>query len=139
MYQTLCRVYRDPDGPSKENYSTEPYKAVMREHEGEEFITYHYNLKGQQANILKSRKLTFKEAENCTLCYHKSVPYSSLYLYDPSYTHRFPKSSYSVTPPLLVLDPHIQRGRKLYLKRLQQEYQYCCWLFVQGTIREKSS
>ena len=64
MYQTLCRVYRDPDGPSKEKKASKTSKGVMREHEGEEYINYFYNLKGQQARILKSRKIAFKEADN---------------------------------------------------------------------------
>ena len=30
----LCKVYRDPDGPSKENEASEPSRSVMREHDG---------------------------------------------------------------------------------------------------------
>ena len=38
--------YRGPDGTRKENESSKTSKAEMREHEAEEFIQYHYNLKG---------------------------------------------------------------------------------------------
>ena len=34
MYYTLCRSYRDPDGPGKEKEASKTSKAVMREHEG---------------------------------------------------------------------------------------------------------
>ena len=39
-------------------------KKLMREHEETELITCHFNLKGYQARIQKSRKIAFKEAEN---------------------------------------------------------------------------
>ena len=48
MYYTLCRVYRDPDGPRKEKEASKPPKGVMIEHEGAEFIPYHYNSKGSK-------------------------------------------------------------------------------------------
>ena len=35
VYYTLCRAYRDPDGPSNENEPSKTYKEVIREHEGE--------------------------------------------------------------------------------------------------------
>ena len=56
MYYTLCRVYRDPDGPRKEKESSKPSKGVMIEHEGEQLIIYHDNIKGLQAIIQKGRK-----------------------------------------------------------------------------------
>ena len=40
-------------------------------------------------------------------------------------------------PLLLVLESSIQRGKKLDMKRLQQEQQQCWWLCVQVTRREK--
>ena len=51
VYYTLCRVYRDPDGPRKENEVSEPSKGGMIEHEQGEFIIYHYQLKEDQARI----------------------------------------------------------------------------------------
>ena len=35
----------EPDGSRKEKESSKPLKGVMIEHEGGEFIPYHYNLK----------------------------------------------------------------------------------------------
>ena len=64
MNQTLCRVYRDPGGPRKEKKAYNPSNGVMREHDGSEFILYHYNIKCQQVSMKKSRKLALKEAEN---------------------------------------------------------------------------
>ena len=29
MYQTLCRIYKDPDGPRKEKEASEPPKGVI--------------------------------------------------------------------------------------------------------------
>ena len=62
MYQTLCRAYSGPDGPSKEKEAFRPYKAVMREHEGAQLISYHYNIKGLHTSIQKVRKQAFKES-----------------------------------------------------------------------------
>ena len=66
MYYTLCGIYRDPAGPSKEKEASKPSKGVMREYDGAEFIPYHYKLKVQQEIIQKGRNLAFKEAENWT-------------------------------------------------------------------------
>ena len=64
MYSTLCRSYRIPDGPSKGKEDFRPSKAAMREHEGEQFISYHYNTKGQYSSVQKGRKQAFKESGN---------------------------------------------------------------------------
>ena len=39
----LCRSYSGPDRPSKKKEAFRPSKAVMREHEGAQFIWYRYN------------------------------------------------------------------------------------------------
>ena len=75
MYKTLCGTYRDPDGPNKEKETSNTYKAMMREHEGGQFIIYLYNIKGWQASIQKDRKQGFKEAENVF-----EVHFSALYV-----------------------------------------------------------
>ena len=36
----------EPNGPREEKEDSKPPKGVIREHEGEEFIPRHYNLKG---------------------------------------------------------------------------------------------
>ena len=46
MHYNLCRSYSSPDEPSKEKYHSNTYKAVAGEHEGAQFIFYHYNIKG---------------------------------------------------------------------------------------------
>ena len=50
MYYTLCRAYRGHDGPSKEKEASKPYKEVMREHEGVEFVLYHFHHKGEKSS-----------------------------------------------------------------------------------------
>ena len=32
MYEDLCRLYRGPDEPRKENYASKPSKGTMGEH-----------------------------------------------------------------------------------------------------------
>ena len=64
MYQNLCGAYRGPDVPSKKEEAYKPYKATIREHDGVQFIIYHYNTKGQEESIKKVRKQVFKEAVN---------------------------------------------------------------------------
>ena len=46
MYYNLCIAYSGPDDPIKEKETSEPYKTVMREHEGAQFIIYHNNING---------------------------------------------------------------------------------------------
>ena len=46
MYYNLCRAYRGPGGTMKENKASNISKSVIREHEGAQFILYHYNIKG---------------------------------------------------------------------------------------------
>ena len=46
MYYNLCRTYIGPNKPIKEKEAFRPSKAVMREHEGAQFIPYHYKIKG---------------------------------------------------------------------------------------------
>ena len=48
LQYTLFRFYIDHDEPRKENEASKTPKGVMIEHEGTEFITYHYNLKGSK-------------------------------------------------------------------------------------------
>ena len=45
MYQTLCKAYRGPDGPSKGKEAFDPSKEGLRKHDGEEFTPYHYDFK----------------------------------------------------------------------------------------------
>ena len=54
MYYTLCRVYRDTDGPMKEKEDSKPSKGVIWEHVLAEFIPYCYNLKGYQESMQKA-------------------------------------------------------------------------------------
>ena len=45
MYETLCRVYRDPDGKNKEKEAYKPSKGVIREHRKAQFIKYNFQHK----------------------------------------------------------------------------------------------
>ena len=60
------RIYIDPTlalmSQARNKELSKPYKSVMREHEGAQFILYHYNIKGQHASFQKGRKQAFKEA-----------------------------------------------------------------------------
>ena len=64
---SCARLYVEPtngpDGLKKENQAYKPYKAVMREHEGKQFIIYIYNNKGWQSRIQKDRNQALKQVE----------------------------------------------------------------------------
>ena len=53
MYWTLCRAYRGPYGPIKEEETSNISNIVMREHEEAQSIIYFYNNEGDQASIQK--------------------------------------------------------------------------------------
>ena len=77
MPQTRLSVYPTESltGQRKKKEAPKPYKAVVGECEGAQFIIYHYSIKGQHARIQRGRKLDIQgKSQHSMLSYKCPIP-----------------------------------------------------------------